>query len=91
VIRERSSGRLYLVEINPRFPAWSYLSAGAGMNLPLAAVRLAAGEQVEPLVEYRVGTIFVRISIDQIAGLEDLQAISQLGELLRTRSARRAA
>jgi len=68
--------------VNPRFPAWTYLSAGAGMNLPLAAVRLAAGQQVEPMEDYRVGTMFVRISMDQIANLEDFQAITQFGELL---------
>ena len=33
-------GQYHLIEINPRFPAWVYLSAGAGMNLPYAAVEL---------------------------------------------------
>ncbi len=32
--------------------------------------------------EYRVGTMFVRISLDQIASLEEFQAITQTGELL---------
>ena len=81
VIRDRQGG-YHLLEVNPRFPAWTYLSAGAGMNLPLAAVRLAAGQQVEPMEDYRVGTMFVRISMDQIANLEDFQAITQFGELL---------
>jgi carbamoyl-phosphate synthase large subunit len=75
-----------MIEVNPRFPAWSYLSAGAGMNLPHAVMRLAAGHAVEPMTEYKVGTMFVRISIDQIADLEDLQAISQAGELHRGKS-----
>jgi carbamoyl-phosphate synthase large subunit len=77
-----AAGAYHLIEVNPRFPAWTYLSAGAGINLPHAAVQLAAGRPVEPLGDYRVGTMFVRISIDQIADLADFQAITQTGEIL---------
>ena len=33
---------VYLIEINPRFPAWIYAATGAGLNLPapVAALRL---------------------------------------------------
>ena len=82
-------GGYHLLEVNPRFPAWTFLSAGAGMNLPVACMRLAAGEQVEPMTDYKAGTMFVRISIDQIASLEDFQSIAQFGELLS--DARKAA
>ncbi len=84
VLRDQSGG-LHLVEINPRLPAWSYLSAGAGMNLPLAVARLAAGQKVAPLTEYKVGTMFVRIAIDQIATLDDLRQISTTGEIVRSK------
>jgi len=80
VIKDRGGG-YHLLEVNPRFPAWTYLSAGAGMNLPHAVVQLAAGRPVEPLTDYRVGAMFVRISIDQLASLEDYQAIVTSGEL----------
>jgi len=79
VIRDRH-GEYHLLEVNPRFPAWTYLSAGAGMNLPWAVVRLATGQPVQPMENYEVGTMFVRIAIDQIARLEDLRAVAQLGE-----------
>ena len=75
VIKDRA-GEIHLLEVNPRFPAWVYLSAGAGHNLPWAVACLAAGRPVT-LGEYRVGTMFVRISIDQIA---DLGAFRQLAE-----------
>ena len=81
VIKDRDGG-YHLLEINPRFPAWTYLAAGAGMNLPHAVARLAAGLEVEPMERYRVGTMFVRISIDQIATLDDFQSVTQHGELL---------
>lgn len=79
----KPSGSTYqLLEVNPRFPAWVYLSCGAGINLPYATLRLAAGESMERLTEYRVGTMFVRIALDMIASLEDLQRIAQNGELI---------
>jgi carbamoyl-phosphate synthase large subunit len=80
VLRDGQGG-YHLLEVNPRFPAWTYLSAGAGMNLPWAVVRLALGEDVAPLEAFEVGTMFVRISLDQIAHLEDFQKLAQRGEL----------
>jgi len=76
-------GKYHLLEINPRFPAWTYLSAGAGMNLPVAVTRLAAGEAVESMTDFEAGTMFVRIALDQIAKMSDLQQIASTGELLR--------
>ena len=32
-------GKLYIIEINPRIPAWVYLAVGAGQNLPEALVK----------------------------------------------------
>lgn len=75
-------GRYFLVEVNPRFPAWTYLSAGAGQNLPWAVARLAAGERVDPLPDYRAGTLFVRISIDQIATMDDFERMATNGEIV---------
>lgn len=87
VIRDRDEA-YHLLEVNPRFPAWTYLSAGAGMNLPYAVVRLAAGLPVAPLADYKVGTMFVRISLDQIASLDDFQAMTTAGELLKAEGQR---
>jgi carbamoyl-phosphate synthase large subunit len=82
VLREHPSGDLYVLEINPRFPAWIYLSAGAGQNLPAALVRLALGRPVaRPLPPYRVGTLFVRISLDQISQLDTFAQLSATGAL----------
>jgi carbamoyl-phosphate synthase large subunit len=82
VMREQDSGQLYVMEINPRFPAWIYLSAGAGQNLPFACVRLALGLPVpRPLPQYRVGTLFVRISLDQTADLGTYEQLMARGIL----------
>ncbi len=78
-----ADGGWHLLEINPRFPAWCFLSAGAGLNLPVAVARLALGEQVEATTDYAAGRMFVRISIDQLADLDDYRALVSEGELHR--------
>ena len=71
----------YLIEINPRLPAWLYLAVGAGQNLPEAMVLMALGEKVEPYTSYDVGKMFVRYSYDMMVDLEDFQKISMNGEI----------
>jgi len=71
----------YLIEINPRLPAWLYLAVGAGQNLPEAMIMLALGEKVEPFTNFEVAKMFVRYSYDMIADLNDFQKISMNGEL----------
>ena len=71
----------YLIEINPRIPAWVYLAAGAGQNLPEALVKLALGMEVKPLTDYRKGIIFVRYSFGLITDIKDFEKLSISGEL----------
>lgn len=71
----------YLIEINPRFPAWVYLAVGAGQNHPEALVAMALGEKVKPFDTYEAGKMFVRYSYDLIVGLKEFEHISTLGEL----------
>jgi carbamoyl-phosphate synthase large subunit len=80
VIRD-GAGRYQLLEINPRFPAWVHLATAAGINLPRAVVALARGASPRPERDYQVGTMFVRISLDQIATMADLERIVTAGEI----------
>ena len=73
--------RYSLIEINPRFPAWTYLCSGAGQNLPFAVAQLAMGMDPTPLPEYKIGTMFVRISLEQIVRIETLEEIISKGEI----------
>jgi carbamoyl-phosphate synthase large subunit len=81
VLRASADGQYYMLEINPRFPAWIYLSVGAGRNLPWAAVRLAAGEAVEQMPPPAPGVMFLRHSFDQICLLEDYERLTTTGML----------
>ncbi|MCE1167658.1 MAG: ATP-grasp domain-containing protein [Sphingobacteriia bacterium] len=71
----------YLLEINPRMPAWIYLAVGVGQNIPEAVVRLALGEKVPSYTEYIVGKMFVRYAWDMIVDVNDFHEISAMGEL----------
>ncbi len=74
-------GTYYLLEMNPRFPAWVYLAVGCGQNHPEALVRMALGEDVKPFKTYDSRKMFVRYSYDQIVDLSEFEKISTLGEL----------
>jgi len=76
-----SGGIPYIMEVNPRFPAWIYLSAAAGQNQPAALVKLALGQKVSPFRKYEVGKVFVRYSWDLIIDITEFQEISGKGEL----------
>jgi carbamoyl-phosphate synthase large subunit len=71
-----NDGEYYLIEINPRIPAWVYLAVGAGQNIPEALIKLALGQKVDPMTSYRIGKMFVRYSYDMIVDLEKFAAIS---------------
>lgn len=71
----------YLLEINPRMPAWIYLSVGVGQNIPEALVKLALGEEVKPYKDYAVGKMFVRYAYDMIVDVDEFHRISTTGEL----------
>lgn len=80
-IMRDNSGKLYIMEVNPRFPAWIYLSAGAGQNQPAALAKMAMGERVEPFDEYQVGKMFIRYAWDHITDVSEFQQLSAFGEL----------
>ena len=71
-----NEGEYFLIEINPRIPAWVYLAVGAGQNIPEALIKLALGIEVQPMTEYKIGKMFVRYSYDMIVDLEKFAAIS---------------
>ena len=80
-IMKTAQNELYIMEINPRFPAWIYLSAGAGQNQPAALVKMALGEKVVPFTTYDVGKLFIRYSWDHIVDVSKFQQFTAFGNL----------
>ncbi|MEI6047450.1 MAG: ATP-grasp domain-containing protein [Bacteroidota bacterium] len=76
-----AKNKLYLLEINPRIPAWVYLAVGAGQNISEALLKLTLGMEVKPFTRYDVGKMFVRYSYDMIVDLELFSRLTTTGEL----------
>lgn len=76
-----SSAEYYMIEINPRIPAWVYLAVGAGQNIPGALVQLAMGMEVPVMEHYITGKMFIRYSWDLLGDIGQFEKITMTGEL----------
>lgn len=75
------NGHYYLIEINPRFPAWIYLSHGAGLNLPRLLIDMIAGCAEAGLPEAEVGKMFIRYAHDVVVSLDQFESMAIHGGL----------
>jgi len=71
---------VYLVEINPRFPAWAYCATGVGLNLPAQLLRRCMGMDTSPLGDYSAGKLFIRYSFDMVTDMDQFQQAVTQGE-----------
>lgn len=76
-----STDEYFLIEINPRFPAWCYLTVGTGQNQVESLVNLAMGNPVKAFTTYEIGKMFIRYSYDMIVDMKQFEQISTIGEL----------
>ncbi len=76
-----SDRKPYIMEVNPRFPAWIYLTAAAGQNQPAALVKMALGEKVASFKTFDIGKVFIRYSWDLITDISEFHKMSASGEL----------
>lgn len=81
MILERDSHEFYCIEINPRFPAWIYLTQACGVNLPERMVRSLLGMPFEKHSNYSAGKLMVRYTSEMIRDIEDLEHISMKAEI----------
>ncbi len=71
---------LYLIEINPRFPAWSYFATGVGVNLPGDMIRTALNLPARGKKAYEAGKLFIRYTYETVCNMDRFQAITINGE-----------
>ncbi len=74
-------GKLHLLEINPRFPAWIYLSHGVDCNLPAALLQCICEEDLVALNKPKAGRLFIRYARELVINLEQFEAMSMHGGL----------
>jgi carbamoyl-phosphate synthase large subunit len=82
-VRETSSGRDYLIEVNGRFPAWCGASPDLGINLPDLLLRLLLDEPIEPIGAPRVGASFARVSKTVVGRVEEAASLAVEGKTVR--------
>lgn len=76
-----AKGVYHLIEINPRFPAWIYLSHGVGRNLPALLLELALGNPPPELAAPRPGTMFIRYALETIVPISTFEKLVMAGNL----------
>jgi diaminopimelate decarboxylase len=81
LVRHRDTGEPYLIELNPRFPAWIHLTAAAEQNLPWAHLRLISGEEVPRFAGYLAGVLQLRRALDQTCSLGAYESLTTRGEV----------
>ncbi|MDQ7055326.1 MAG: carboxylate--amine ligase [Persephonella sp.] len=79
-IVDTKESRVYLIEINPRFPAWSYFSTGVGVNIAANIIRKSFGMPVKNYTDYPAGKLYVRFTDDLVTDMERFQKIITRGE-----------
>lgn len=52
---------IYMIEINPRFPAWVYFATEIGINLPEIVINIMDGIDIEPQLTYPSNKMYVRV------------------------------
>ncbi|MGE5659537.1 MAG: carboxylate--amine ligase [Actinomycetota bacterium] len=75
-----NQGNIYLIEINPRFPAWTYFATGVGINLPSRLVRKMLGLPLPPLPSYAAGKLLMRYTYEIVTDATPLQTLVTQGE-----------
>ena len=71
---------MFLIEINPRFPAWAYFATGVGVNLPSRLVRRLFELPLEPLEPFAVGKLFMRYTYEIVTELDQFRHVVTQGE-----------
>ncbi len=72
---------VYMIEINPRFPAWVNFATSVGVNLPEMVVRLANGEKVQSKLEFPIGKMYVRYVQEKVVDFSDFMNLMSKKEL----------
>ncbi|RPI77974.1 MAG: ATP-grasp domain-containing protein [Desulfobacteraceae bacterium] len=81
IIRNEYNGLDYLIEINPRFPAWISFAALSGVNLPALLLELANGGTTAMMAPPEPGEVFVRQAMDIVSDIKQFGAFSLSGEM----------
>ena len=81
-LQDEKTERYYLIEINPRFPAWVDFPSTFGQNLPALVVEILRDGKPRKLPPYEVGKFFLRHCVDLTCDVSQMGQLSTAGELV---------
>jgi carbamoyl-phosphate synthase large subunit len=73
--------KIYMIEINPRFPAWVYFATEIGVNLPQMLVDIMADKDIEPQLDYPQNKMYVRYTGEFVTNFTDFMKLLSTKEL----------
>jgi len=74
---------IYMIEINPRFPAWVYFATEIGVNLPKMVAEIMQGKDTAPQLEYPSNKMYVRFVDEFVTDFTDFVKLLSTKELLK--------
>ena len=72
---------VYLIEINPRFPAWVYFATDIGINLPQMVVDIMQNRQFDAQLDYPANKMYVRYVEEIVTDFKDFTTLLAKKEL----------
>jgi carbamoyl-phosphate synthase large subunit len=72
---------IYMIEINPRFPAWVYFATEIGINLPKMVIDIMDGKDVKPQLDYPSNKMYVRVVDEFVTDFTDFMKLLSTKEL----------
>lgn len=68
-----SDNRIYLIEINPRFPSWVYFATALGINMPQMLLQIIESQDCPQNFDYSLGKFFLRYPAEFVTDLQEFQ------------------
>ena len=86
VIYSKKHNQFYLIDLNPRFPAWIYLATASGINLPFMYLQLVLGNTVRENFNYKPGVVFTNYVTSVITDFSVIDTLLSNGEIRHEKS-----
>jgi carbamoyl-phosphate synthase large subunit len=76
-----SQNNIFMIEINPRFPAWVYFATEIGINLPQMLLDIMDSKEVEERLTYPQNKMYVRYTGEFVTDFTDFMKLLSTKEL----------
>jgi carbamoyl-phosphate synthase large subunit len=74
---------IYMIEINPRFPAWVYFATELEVNLPQMVVDIMDGKDIETKIDYPENKMYVRYVEERVVDFTEFIDLLSTQKLIK--------